>query len=164
MKIISIDPGGTTGWATFQLTFIGNDPKWSPILADHFIRYGHLGPGDHHNDLNDVLIEERPDLIIYERFEHRNNEFAQLTSVEYIGVIKQYQQQRDKCKIESQGASQALPWSDDKKMEHLDILITPPLTWRHANDARRHLLYTLATRSRSAKIRRHVLEQFKSME
>jgi hypothetical protein len=155
--MLAVDPGGTTGWAVFDLMFYGKEPLWLPEFSSHFTRSGQLGPDDHHNALDTILEEEMPDLVVCERFEHRNNEFSELTSVEYIGVVKQWCQQH-KRKLVLQGASQALPWADNKKMRCLGVLVTPVQAHRHDNDARRHIVYMLANRPKDRRISDHVLQ------
>jgi hypothetical protein len=46
--IIAFDPGGTTGWATWQQdnVSIWNEPRWSR---------GQLGPEEHHEELDQLI-------------------------------------------------------------------------------------------------------------
>lgn len=141
MRIISIDPGGTTGWATCSLDMNNPEPLWLPKLSDHFDDMGQL-TGEHHRTLRALLIKVKPDLIVCERFEHRNNDFAKLVSLEYIGVVKLYSQEVN-CDLVLQGASQALVWCSNQKMDKLDLLLAPYQPWKDANAARKHLVYYL---------------------
>jgi len=162
MKIMAIDPGGTTGWATFDLLFLDGLPLWIPTFSKHFKHHGQIGPDEHHDSLDRHLDSEMPDLVLLERFEHRNNDFSQLISVEYIGVTKRWCQ-KNKRNLVLQGASEGIKWSDNKKMKHVDILISPITPNRHANDARRHLLYMLANRAKDPRIRNYVLKQLRDL-
>jgi hypothetical protein len=163
LKIMSIDPGGTTGWATFviPLSPTGN-LIWNGPLRRMLSDAGQLSKTDHHDNLREVLSRQRPDLIILERFEKRNNDFSLLISCEYIGVVKLYGQQY-RCPVVMQGASQALVWCDDVKMKVLEALVLPYTPNKDANAARKHLVYFLVFNSdpRLAEVRLRILEQLK---
>jgi len=143
MRIVSLDPGGTTGYVIYCTGVPGG-----------IYTYGHLGPEDHHYKLRTLLEEcaayQESMYIVYERFDPRNNDFAKLISVEYIGVIKAFNQASG-VPIVAQGSSikphkakatnQATGWATDEKLQQLGLLLTPKSTWKHANDAMRHLVY-----------------------
>ena len=161
MRIIAIDPGGTTGWATCVLGDKVEDPLWKPKLEDHFEDCGQL-TGDHHYKLRQLLSTKNPDVIVRERFEHRNNEFAQLVSCEYIGVVKMWSQQY-KRRLVMQGASQAKPWVSTKKLVKLGLWLQPADAWGHAIDARRHLVYYLIFNSGNQYISTKLLQALKGL-
>jgi hypothetical protein len=143
MRIISLDPGGTTGYVVWDSSHEG-------VL--YFAgSWGQLGPDPHHEKLWRLLLEQDTYmsgnlLIICERFDNRGNDFAKLVSVEYIGVVKLYQQVVQHANVCSgQGVvwqgSDVKTWADNKKLKACGMLLTPMTKWRHANDAMRHLLY-----------------------
>jgi hypothetical protein len=97
MRIVSFDPGGTTGWAMF-------DNEGHSVAR---FTSGQLGPQMHHQDLWDLLrelhhVNGAPGTwcedfrIVSESFEFRNNnkdrerDNIELISREYIGVIRLY--------------------------------------------------------------------------
>jgi hypothetical protein len=159
LKAVAIDPGGTTGWAVFNIDYDKetSSPLWKPRVAYHFEDAGQLTRGQHHDELYTFLALERPDYLIYERFEKRNNDFALLISCEYIGVCKAFAQ-RCKIPIFAQGASDVFNFCSDDKMEYLDLFLRPLSRWKDANAARRHLLYWLVNQQNRPKIRSHLLQ------
>jgi hypothetical protein len=152
MKVIALDPGGTTGWAVFR--------------DGHFYRAGEL-EGQHHRQLHQLLYketvgsdDEAPYYLIFERFDHRNNEFAKLISVEYIGVIKLFLQQYPHVHGVPQGSS-IKTFADEKKLSATKWYIEYKKP--HARDAARHLLYWLVEGTHMHDdYRDAVLQQFKT--
>jgi hypothetical protein len=139
VKVLALDPGGTTGWAIFDISVDDEgSPVWRKAIRDHF-RAGEMGSNrEHHKALWSFLIKEHPDLIICERFDNRNNEFAKIVSREYIGIVKLF------CllfhsDLVMQG-SDVMVFTDDDKLTKLGIKVTPRSKWEHANDALRHLV------------------------
>lgn len=136
-SIMSLDPGGTTGWAWFN-------------RRKAIIECGQLN-GQHHwellrlLDLRDVEYEV-PSEIVYESFQFRqfsgfDKSKIELDSVEYIGVVKLYSQLNE-VSIYSQTASVAKHFVSDDKLKRLGWYSrTAGLV--HARDALRHLLYRL---------------------
>lgn len=137
MKIIGLDPGGTTGVCRYTTFESGGSPS-----IDSF----QLGPEEHHLELFDFLVEDRPQLIVCERFDYRPRQGnADLSPVEYIGVVNMYEQL---CKhdqhepdvdvfYQQQLAHDKGLWTDDKlKVVRLHTPGQP-----HANDATRQVLY-----------------------
>lgn len=142
MRAVILDPGGTTGYAA---TWV-KQGELGPLQT------GQIGPGDHHLELEQFLFNRRMEadreglLIICERYENRNNDFAKLISLEYIGVVKYfYQKYPNSTTLVFQGASQAKNWCTNDKLTKWGWLLTPPTSKenRHANDALRHLGYFL---------------------
>jgi hypothetical protein len=81
VRILSIDPGGTTGYASLDESDV--------------YRVGMIGPGDHHARLWALLCAQDPDLLICEAFNYQRRELdkgvqLELVSKEYIGVCKLY--------------------------------------------------------------------------
>lgn len=156
-KVLAVDPGGTTGWATFELP-VNEDgaPQWHHNFSDHWTNAGQIDKLDHHSALWNLLELEDPDYVVCERFERRNNDFATLVSVEYIGTVKTWCQTRHK-KLTMQGASQAKKFATDIKLSNLGILIRPSTKYPHAIDARRHLLCFLTLTQNLPEVRNRVL-------
>lgn len=139
--IMALDPGGTTGWATFE-----------PNLD--YITCGQIGPHEHHEQLYQHLchamfgLEETPWRlkIAYESFQFR--QFAgfdktkvELWSVEYIGVIKLFGS-RAGVQTVAHTASEAKGFVNDEKLKRLGwYKLTAGMP--HARDGLRHLLYEL---------------------
>lgn len=158
MKVLALDPGGTTGWATFE---IRADTKlktvlWEGPVEKHFTESGQLAQPDHHRILYSLLVSQAPDIIVSESFQNRNNDFANQISMEYQGVIKLYDQTHKHCRVHWNTASTGKGFATNKKLVHLNIMLKPSERWKHANDARRHLLQYLVFNARfpllSAKI------------
>jgi len=133
MKVLSIDPGGTTGWkiVTFDSFQEPGNVKW---------RHGHIGPHKHHMGLRDFLsAEETGDLIIIlEGFDNRGNPAAVLVALEYIGVVQLWCKQNSVECIVQQPAQKE--WATNKKLKACGIYV-PGM--KHSNDAARHLLVWL---------------------
>jgi hypothetical protein len=135
MMILAFDPGGTTGWVLY--------------IDGQFLRSGQLA-GEHHQELRDLILkyyydykDSGPWYVVYERFDHRNNEFAKLISCEFIGVIKEVCQELNLYAI-PQGSS-VKTFADDAKMRTTKWFIE--YRWKHAWDAARHLYYFLVNGS-----------------
>jgi hypothetical protein len=93
--------------------------------------------GEHHQTLYDMLVQASPDVVITESFTYRRQDYAILTSVEYIGVAKLYCQEREMPLVQQPPSAAKALWTNDK-IKRLGL-------WRpnerHAMDALRHLLY-----------------------
>lgn len=133
MKLLALDPGGTTGWALIDID--------ETVVTD--LSCGQIGDSKHHRILWDFLHAEDPDRLICEMFTYqiRRNQGVdmpgvELISREYIGVAELYTQTTP-CVLEMQPTSCLSFWSDDK----LKIIGLYRPGKPHANDAVRHLLY-----------------------
>lgn len=132
MRIVSLDPGGETGYVVW-------DRK--------VVFYGQL-IGAHHQELWRLLSEQGHGtgdlLVICERFDHRNAEFAKLVSVEYIGIVRLYQQTIQAAggagHVVWQGSS-VKKWADNAKLQKMELLLRPIKPMKDANDAMRHLVH-----------------------
>jgi hypothetical protein len=138
MRVIALDPGGTTGWVTYQ--------------DGRFERAGQL-TGEHHYALLELLAKQLPRLglhgrpenegplyVVYERFDHRNNEFSRLISLEYIGIIKAFCQRETVYGV-PQGSDVKAFADSGRKIDKAGWYID--YKWKHAWDAARHLFYFL---------------------
>lgn len=125
--IVGVDPGGTTGLAVYE-------PGDS-----HFKEQTELGPHEHHTDLFQYLSDHFPDTIVCERFDYRpKQKAAELTSVEYIGIIKYFcDYATADLVLQQQLKGDKGLWTDDK----LKALGLYKVGMPHANDATRQVLY-----------------------
>ena len=124
-RIIAFDPGGHTGFA------------WI-VGPESSVSKGTL-VGNHHKYLLEMLHNFAPETIVYERFDYRKNvSHAELTSVEYIGILKLYSQMTNCILVpQMQLKGKNGLWTDDK----LKALQLYTVNGDHANDAVRQLLY-----------------------
>jgi hypothetical protein len=127
VKVISFDPGGTTGYT-------------NSILSDGMLSVGASQAKWSVGELWDYLDAEEPDIIVYESFEYRNRARAglDLTPVELIGVIKLYIEKVDNVTVRPQRPGTGFDYFTDKKLKE-DGLYIPGKP--HAMDAVRHLLH-----------------------
>lgn len=126
LRIVAFDPGGTTGVAAWH----SNARK---ISRDQ------LGPEEHHDTLESLLHSFNPDVMVTERFDYRPKQgHADLTPVEYIGVMKLYGL-RNNVELVQQKQLKGHKglWTDDK-IKALDLWIPGQ---PHAMDATRQLLF-----------------------
>lgn len=84
MKILAIDPGGTTGYAWGFLD--GTNPLQFKTEQHKYL----------HNEFYNFMVKTEPDYIVYETFEYRNRARAglELISAELIGIILLYISER----------------------------------------------------------------------
>lgn len=136
MRIIALDPGGTTG-----LAGIGFGGK--PFAIE-------LGLDDHHYELLERLTYWDADIVIYETYHHMSviQRDSVVIPAEYIGVVKLYQQAAISTlgrvnripKVVPQDRSAKVFWSNEKLRAIGLYFKGQP----HANDAMRHLLYYIS--------------------
>lgn len=133
MKVIALDPGVTTGYASGiidngKLGVVSGQAKWLEL------------------DLYSQLGMSGAQYIIYERFEYRsqrayNVDNANLFARNLIGVINLYLQQHTEVMYHMQMPATVLGkqayWSNEKLKAAQVYKVANP----HANDAMRHLLY-----------------------
>jgi len=136
VKVIALDPGGTTGWAKGlirdgKMYVVSGQDEW-----DHF---------DIFKELSEVT---KPDIIVCERFDYRKGgrkqEGVELISREYIGVVRLYalmfpNTPNGPLQLYMQMPSEGVGgyWKEDAQLKKDGVfMIGKP----HANDAMRHLL------------------------
>lgn len=142
IKVISLDPGGTTGWAkglilNGKMGAISGQDAW-----DHLALYTAIQVFD-------------PDIIVCERFDYRKGGYKQegveLISREYIGVVELFVQQSNALSYSSlEGHKRSVKlcmqmpsegvggyWKEDDKLK-ADGMYMAGIP--HGNDAMRHLL------------------------
>lgn len=143
MKILAIDPGGTTGLALYD------DNNCKPVMIGKaFWNRWSLGPDEHHWQLWEVLLVEGPfDAVVYETFNYQRRELTRgvtlrLDSVEYIGIIKLAAQRhlREVGRLVPQGPAMRTWWTDER-LRTLGLWVSSP----HERDATRHLLRYVTT-------------------
>lgn len=154
---IGLDPGGSTGWASYQAEVDIQDPN-----SIHHNWYtekwncGTFGPDAHHDALYTLLeLSHTSEYhIICESFEYRNKSRPglELISKEYIGVVNLFAQQRglrlpgNYPQVHYQTAAQGkiTPHSFIQKRHLENIgLWSSGRENRHAMDAYGHLLFWL---------------------
>lgn len=140
MRVLALDPGGTTGWAYYDSE---EDNEGS---AGSEWQRGHLVGNPHHHALWELLCTMQPEVLIYERFMYQRRELDKGVSLntdahEYIGICKLFIGVGNlvPCTLVEQSPHQRKIWTDDK-LKALGLWI-PGLS--HAMDATRHLFYYL---------------------
>jgi hypothetical protein len=147
MKIISLDPGGGTGYAMWSGHL---DRDWDP---DDVVM-GCLSEKDHHLSLQLLLqaemtiLSSRPGLpriavpgaqVVCEGFDHTDNRAADLISLEYIGVTKAFCQQWLIPYVRSSRANKDVNYLKGAALKDFGL-------WHESKDARdaaRHLVWHL---------------------
>jgi len=138
-RVIALDPGGTTGWASYSALWLPGDPV---SYSYESWECGHMG-GPHHEQLESWLGMQRVQnyTVVCERFDDRQTGHnVNLVAAEYIGVIKKY------CETENvhlvmQMPGVAKPFVKNENLKLLDLW--RGVKWKHAMDAQRHLLWYL---------------------
>lgn len=136
IKVVSLDPGITTGYS------VGLIENGSMGVISGQTKWDELG-------LYDELTRSKPDVVIYETFEYRNNprqhkDRIELFSRNLIGIIHLYVQQRHAnmtitdCLMYAQTPFQGKSYYSDVHLKR--DRLHKPLKGGHANDAVRHLL------------------------
>lgn len=145
MRLLSLDPGGTTGWVIWE-------GKEEGVFSRGGYRAGHMAEDkhDHHLELKDFIeFEHSLDLqIVCESFEYRQRQdltTVSLVSKEYIGVLKLIEQERKGTllPVVYQTAAKGKGFfgkkqGGDEKIRKLGLWLPGQ---KHAMDAMRHLLY-----------------------
>lgn len=147
MKIVALDPGGTTGIAVLD-------------TESYEVRTSELGPEEHHLALHLTLTNERPDILVMEEFVYRvvkskGTEMPVgivLVSKEYIGVGKVWAEITNiegpivtvvmQTSAQGGGGTKHKGFWRNDKLKQLG-LYTAPKGRQHMADALRHALYYL---------------------
>lgn len=127
LKILAIDPGGTVGFSSS----IHKEPFWQIKFEDMEQFYTYL------------LGFSNFDVMIFERFDHRQKTNIEQDAIEQIGVIKLFSCKHPDIKLVAQGAdckSEKGFW-DNKKLKHLGLYQPRKLNNKHGLDALRHRLH-----------------------
>lgn len=128
IKVVSLDPGRTTGYAHGII----NDGSMLIVTGQLKLTQ---------NELYTHLVNAHPDVIVCERFDYRNRARKGLDMYprELIGVVELFTQQHElDVTLKMQTPAQAKGYYTDQrlKLDHLYKMGKP-----HANDAARHILY-----------------------
>jgi hypothetical protein len=138
LELVSLDPGGTTGWASYSADMLFVDNVKAEYFRERF-NSGEIGPDEHHRRLFEFLEMKRTHsfVIICESFQYRPNmDSAELISNEYIGVVKKFHQDFE-VPVVWQTKSYGRGFFDDAKLKKLQVFNRG---MGHANDAMGHLL------------------------
>jgi hypothetical protein len=135
IKILSLDPGGTTGvcvggYADNHLKLLVDQKQWTVGML-----YGYLG-----DFLNDNSRGSQPIHVIYEDFSYRNRARTglDLTPVKLIGIIELYREWYEPfVSFTKQSAAAGKGFYTDEKLKDLNVYATGK---QHGRDATRHLL------------------------
>lgn len=140
LKVISLDPGGTTGWVSHTVT----SKDALRHNSDLAFTGGQIGPEEHHKDLWQLLTQHDPDVVLCESFEYRivKNQGVDMPGVnlisrEYIGVAKLYATSANKLYHQQKPADVKPLWTDEK-LKGLGVYNSGA---PHRNDATRHMLH-----------------------
>lgn len=143
MRIMAIDPGGTTGWVCHEI-----EEGRPEIPLD--VYGGQLGPYEHHYELDELLSKISPDIVVCEQFTYRIKKTKagvavpgiNLTSKEYIGVVKLWVKKEIQphpslfLPMPAAAVGPKAWWSNDR----LKVMGAYTVNEPHRNDATRHLL------------------------
>lgn len=150
MKILALDPGGTTGWAVYHEEAVPpsnvSPGKYEPWKH----QCGQIGPGDHHEELFSLMEAVDPSIVVCEMFEYRQRSAGSirmkidLVSREYIGVVKLYRDASG-CELVMQPSSicNGPRLVTDEFIKALGLW---KASQRHAMDAREHLIHYMVTK------------------
>lgn len=146
MKVLALDPGGTTGWAMYSCEEIVEPFNSTSEFYNEKWVAGQLDRPGHHEQLYTLLelMHADPFHVVTESFEFRQRarNGLVLISLEYIGVAELFCQQRQ-LQLKRQTASMAKGFVTDDKIKNMEL-------WKsgqpHAMDATRHLLYYLVNK------------------
>lgn len=129
-KIVSFDPGKTTGVAVFYADF--------PLgVGEHDLTLEQLGPENHHRALWNLLCDYNPTEVICERFQFRQKLGADYHAPEYIGVIALWCEMFN-VPLHMQTPAQAKGFVPNRRLHELHLY---EQNKRHSMDALRHLVY-----------------------
>jgi hypothetical protein len=136
VKVVSLDPGITTGWTYGEIErAVLTDPtSISLVFKAGCNRWDHF-------DMWRWLRVMDPHIIIYESFEFRQKarDNVELFSRELIGVANLYHQATDKCTaIYKQSPSEAMGFFTNRRLKEMNCYPPGP---EHPKDATRHLLH-----------------------
>lgn len=145
MKVLAIDPGGTTGYCEGQfVTHVGNTNTFIDSFKEApsgILLKPYMMPDDC-EELWDRLDQLRPDIVVMESFEYRNRSRAglDLTPVKLIGVAELYSAKS--------GARLYMQTPSQGKTYYTDTLLKKYGFYKrgqpHAMDALRHMLQWLS--------------------
>lgn len=137
MKILGLDPGGSTGWCFFAYQESVPD-KWT-WAGDT------ITTPDHHQLIRALLQRYLPDIIVCEDFQFRQQagkenyrKGLELISRDYIGIVKLIAHDLDARLIMQQPSTKDANIVRDENLKRLGIWREPAHPNRHYHDACRH--------------------------
>lgn len=137
VRILALDPGGTTGWATAQII----DKEITDIQTGQR-RFEAVG-------IWELIRWAKPHYIVCETFRYRKQprEGLDLTSMKWIGICELYAQQVPlNCTLKMQEPSEGKGYWKDDKLKAAGVYVPGK---PHSMDALRHLLYFLTFKAGS---------------
>jgi hypothetical protein len=140
VRIIALDPGGTTGWAVWQALYIPGLESWSVNKTQSYT-CGHITGPNHGAELRNFLGTQRvfSTTVVCERYQDRHNEkHDDPIAREYIGIARTWCIENDVEFVE-QNAGAAKPFVKDVNLRRLGVW--QGKQWKHAMDAYRHLFW-----------------------
>jgi hypothetical protein len=126
VRVIGIDPGGTTGTALFMSANL----KWFRNQLE----------GDHHRELWAILEKVKPHVIVCESWLNLGKEAANVVAPQYVGIARLYAELSPSTKWVTQTPSEGKGFWNDQKLKKVGLYMPGK---RHANDATRHVLHYL---------------------
>lgn len=145
LKVLTFDPGGTTGYVINNV----HKPGSTPPTYDYQESWsgGQLGPHEHHKELWELLTSCDANIIVCEAFNYRiikNRGVDQpgvvLQSRNYIGIIELYVALTRKPLVMQPPSVIGLDWVSDEALKAMRIYTAGQ---KHRNDATRHAVYHL---------------------
>ena len=146
MKVLSLDPGESTGYCIVDWPF-KRQIKPREDLSSYLVDYGQIVGKDlmkHYKEIVKLIKEHNPDVIVYEKFllyGHRAESQigSDMFTPQVIGQIRVLAAQHGNPEISNTAQVAKLFYTDSKLREHN--------MWqsgmRHARDAIRHALYAI---------------------
>lgn len=137
--IASLDPGGTTGVASYRLPPKGKQGTSScsydymPVIDGH-----EFGPNAHYKELWVYLTNLNPDVVICENFNAQDNPAVLLISLKYIGVVELYCALTNKPLSMRNREFKDVAWLTDAALMRLGFYKAAS---PHRNDATKHLIH-----------------------
>lgn len=146
MRLMSFDPGGTTGWCLHQHVGAGEPVPPGPRWVGGQLTGGEVG---HHLELWELLKKYEPTVIIYEAFNYqiRQRQAAtmpgvQLISREYIGILQLWARLYKIPIVKQQPSVIGIQWVKDPALKKFGLYnVGEP----HRNDAARHMVYFIVS-------------------
>lgn len=137
--IVSLDPGGTTGIASYYLLGEGRSGS-SGGSFDYCETFNgkELGPEPHFKQLWSYLTNMSPDILLCENFDIQDNPAVSMISLQYIGVAKLYHQLTGKALFMRPRPNKDIAWLSNDSLKRMG-LYTEGMP--HRNDATRHLVH-----------------------
>jgi hypothetical protein len=137
--IVSLDPGGTTGVASYSLPNKNGERRSDSY---NIIDGMELGPEPHHKELWTYLTNADPDLILYEGFVQVDSAASVLISIEYIAIAKLYAELTRKTIIMRPRSNKDVAWLKTAALKKMNAYVPGK---PHRNDATRHLIHYIVS-------------------